>query len=58
MNNAGFLICFENSSLACIIQNRKSVKTNQTIKYFLLAADEMKLPDSCTVVDLEETEYT
>ncbi len=58
MNNAGFLICFENSSLACIIQNRKCVKTSKRTKYFLLAADESRevnlfkeLPDSRSVVD-------
>ena len=58
MNNAGFLICFENSSLACIIQDRKCVKTSQRTKYFLLAADENRevnlfkeLPDSRSVVD-------
>ncbi len=38
LNNAGFLICFENSSLACIIQNRKCVKTSQRTKYFFTSS--------------------
>ena len=58
MNNAGFLICFENGSLACIIQNRKCVKTRKRTKYFLLVANESgevnlfkELPESRSVVD-------